>query len=214
MPDEALDHNELRRLIVLDRETGQFFWRSGAKGRKLAKEPLGFKNDEGYIIITLNGARYPAHRLVWFYEFGEFPDYPLTHKNKVRSDNRTRNLRQIIPDLKRSERQKRSPYQGVTWDRNREAWVAKVQRNGVRHYLGRFKTEEEARNACIAARQRWEKEKTTPVGGVTWDRRRKIWRARTTVSGRRVHIGWFETKEAALEAVKGFSLCNGSLSSP
>lgn len=73
------------------------------------------------------------------------------HINRNRRDNRRSNLRilttggnaQNKPSLGGSSR-----FRGVTWDKNRQKWMASAQLDGRRHNLGRFDDEEVAARAA------------------------------------------------------------------
>lgn len=86
-----LEAQELRRRLRYEPDTGLFFRQSG---RGLSKaEPAGCIDYRGYVMIGFRGKTYAAHRLAWAWMTGQFPDGPLDHVNRVRSDNRWCNLR-------------------------------------------------------------------------------------------------------------------------
>ena len=49
----------------------------------------------GYVIITVDGVSFAAHRLVWFYHYNVWPDKIIDHINGDPSDNRIDNLRDV-----------------------------------------------------------------------------------------------------------------------
>ena len=46
-----------------------------------------------YTDIHIDGYSYKAHRLVWLYVYGKWPEYTIDHVNREKSDNRLCNLR-------------------------------------------------------------------------------------------------------------------------
>lgn len=54
----------------------------------------GSYDKDGYVIIKIKGKQYKAHRLVFAYFNGRFPNGEIDHINRVRDDNRIENLRE------------------------------------------------------------------------------------------------------------------------
>src|SRR5215510_1403832 len=87
----TIEHAELKKLLSYDEKTGLFRWRVPRKGSERGR--VGSYN-LGYIDIRLLGRKYWAHRLAWFYVYGRWPSL-LDHINRVKSDNRISNLREV-----------------------------------------------------------------------------------------------------------------------
>lgn len=98
-----------------DRERGLLLRRS-SRGRGKRGEVAGNLNVFGYRMISINGSRVLAHRLVWALETGEWPQQPIDHKNLNRDDNRFSNLRLCTAELNQGNTRARSAsgYKGVT----------------------------------------------------------------------------------------------------
>ncbi len=78
----------------------------------------------------------------------------VDHINGDTLDNRRENLRIVTHQENMSNQTKRkgsSQYRGVTFKKDRQRWVAQIQVNGMRTYLGAFETEEEAAKAFLTA---------------------------------------------------------------
>ncbi len=75
----------------------------------------------------------------------------IDHKNGDRLDNRRNNIRIATRSQNNCNRGKQhnntSGYKGVTWDKNREKWMAKICLNRKSKYLGRFDDKIEAARA-------------------------------------------------------------------
>jgi len=112
----------------------------------------GFKDDQGRIKVGISGKEYFAHRLIWVWMTGRWPEKEIDHINENPSDNRWSNLREATPSENHRNRGKQrnntTGYKGVTFDKRRGLYIADVKLNGKRHSAGHcFKTAEEAYEA-------------------------------------------------------------------
>jgi len=162
-----IDLDDLRRHLKYDPETGEFSWirrYRNENGRSANALVLGvpLKNvspSNGYVRIGFRGTRYLAHRLAWFYVHGRFPRFCIDHVNGDRADNRICNLREAtrsqnlwnVP-LKAANT---SGYKGVSWDRTRNKFQAKVTVHGKQIHLGRFDSAAEAYQVYCAAAKKY-----------------------------------------------------------
>ena len=88
----SLTPTRLREVLTYNPETGDFIWNVSV-GRVKRGTVARCLDGDGYIRIQIDGVRYFAHRLAWFYIFNEFPDPETDHKNRIKTDNRISNLR-------------------------------------------------------------------------------------------------------------------------
>lgn len=134
-------------------ETGEFLRRLWCGGTARVGTLAGSTNSLGYKRLCIDGSKYYAHRLVWFYEYGEWPVEQIDHINHNPSDNRIENLR-CVGNAQNSRncrlaKNNTSGITGVAWVSDRNKWRAQIMVDRKGLFLGNFNTKEEA----IAARK-------------------------------------------------------------
>lgn len=100
-----------------------------------------------YAVATINCRNVRLHRVIL--GIVDHKDLHVDHINGNGLDNRRKNLRicnqsQNNMNQRVQKRKKSSRFKGVTWDKNRSKWMAKIKMNGRHFNLGRFSVEEEA----------------------------------------------------------------------
>lgn len=133
-----------------DPETGKIY---GIRNRELKS-----KNKSGYIIlfvrdkpsITLYG-----HHYAYYCVYGNVDFKMLDHINEIKLDNRINNLR--VSNYTQNNRNTLSSAKGYSWDKNRNKWFSKITVDYKTINLGRFDTEEEARNTYLTAKKKYHK---------------------------------------------------------
>lgn len=156
---KPLTVERVREALDYDFDTGVFVWRLSPSRKIRVGQIAGCPDDKGYTLIGLDGGHYFAHRLAWFWVFGEWPTNKIDHRNGDGCDNRLGNLRDAS-DAINSQNQRRprkgnaSGLLGVSWDRVRERWTAHISVAGVQKNLGRFKGENEAYAVYLDAKRR------------------------------------------------------------
>lgn len=143
---------ELRNVLEYDADTGVFFWLKRGRGRSSV---AGCASVDGYVRVRINGKYYGAHRLAWFYVYGEWPPYDVDHINRDRSDNRLCNLR-LATRSENMQNRELAPTRGVSKTASGK-YRAEITVNKQRRYLGVFGTMAEA----VEARRRAEEELLT-----------------------------------------------------
>lgn len=149
-----ITHKELTTLLDYDEKTGVFIWKVRRRGGANKGDRAGRLARDGYVDICIQGKRYLAHRLAWFYIHESWPAHQIDHINCIRSDNRMDNLREAQPFQNYSNRRvQRKGLKGVTWHKSAGKWQAAIKHKGKNHYLGLFESEKEAHEAyCLKAR--------------------------------------------------------------
>jgi hypothetical protein len=130
----------MKTLLEYDGETGVFTWkvcRSGTEGKGSVAGWL----DNGYIRIMVDGKSYRAHRIAFAFEYGYFPK-EIDHKNRNKSDNRIKNLREATPQEnsknKSMSSRNTSGVTGVGWHKGTGKWHARITVDGKLIHLGLY----------------------------------------------------------------------------
>lgn len=146
----------LKEVLDYDLETG-VFTNKVMRGLHHIGEIAGGIASHGYRKINIGGRKYSAHRLVWLYVTGSWPDGDLDHKNLDKDDNRFENLRLANDSLNGANRRRRSDntsgFKGVSFIHDIGKWRAYVGGSGSGGiaYLGCFNTPQEAHAAYVIA---------------------------------------------------------------
>jgi hypothetical protein len=89
----------VRDRLQYDPETGVFLWkaRPGNKwwNTNFSGKAAGSMNSYGYRRIMIDKKEYMAARLAWLIVYGEWPKNEIDHINRVKSDDRLVNLRDV-----------------------------------------------------------------------------------------------------------------------
>lgn len=164
-----LTHEKVRALFDYDAKSGILVWqvrpRSDFKNdnafkrwnTSFAGKEAGYIDRLGYRRFCIANTPYPAHRVIWFYVHGRWPDN-IDHINGNPSDNRLSNLRSVTDAVnaknKSQYRNNSSGFRGVSWKRHEGTWYAYITISGRMKSLGRFVDKADA----IAARKTAERQ--------------------------------------------------------
>jgi hypothetical protein len=151
-----LTQERLIEFLHYSPETGMFFRKITKQGHAKPGDRAGCVNTHGYLEIGVDGKRYQAHRLAWFYIYNSWPK-ELDHINRNRADCRIANLRittrsQNSANRKTNQNKQSNRLKGVY--PNGSGWQARVKYNGKNIYFGTFATPELAHAVyCYAAKR-------------------------------------------------------------
>lgn len=154
---KLLTQSDLHLLLNYDKDTGAFEWKKKRRGVKTGTG-LGTDNGFGYLRITVLGKSYYAHRLAWFYVYGEWPDQ-IDHINGVKSDNKIKNLRSVnvqqnAQNKLKAQKNSDSQVLGVSWHKKAKKWQAHICVYKERKYLGLFDDVKDAEEAYKREKER------------------------------------------------------------
>lgn len=161
-----LTQDYLKSILHYNQYTGVFTWLPRPRemfpsecsqktwNTRYAGTVAGSKDKDGYVQIRYSGAMLKAHRLVFLYMQGSYPEHQVDHINGVHADNRWRNLRAVTQheNMRNTPRPttNKSGYAGVRWHNTHKTWQAHIRGIGGAHtHLGTFTNMEDA----IAARK-------------------------------------------------------------
>ncbi len=88
-----LSHSRLKELLHYDSHTGVFTRKVALSPRSLVGDVAG-NLTKGYIELSVDSKVYRAHKLAWFYEYGNWATSELDHIDRNKANNAITNLRE------------------------------------------------------------------------------------------------------------------------
>jgi len=88
-----ITQSELKKLVHYDPLTGIFTRKVSSNAFNIGDIATSDTGND-YLKIYINREQYLAHRLAWLYVHGYFPENDIDHKDRVRDNNRIKNLRE------------------------------------------------------------------------------------------------------------------------
>ena len=150
---------QVKNLFNYNSKMGTITWTSG----KFTGKEAGWISNAGYRKVCIFGRDYQAHRIVWLYHNGYFPENGLDHINRNKSDNRIENLREATQSCNMINTGVRADnktgVKGVYYNKMQERWHPRITLSGKKHHLGFYKNFHNAVLARLAGEQclNWEK---------------------------------------------------------
>jgi hypothetical protein len=149
----------LRERLHYDPETGVFTWLVNRGGAAKKGSRAGHLDRSGYrVIFTSAYGSLAEGRLAWLYTYGVWPSGQIDHIDGQPSNNRISNLRDVsiagnLQNITRARKQNKSGFLGVTTCKT-GGYVASIEHNRNKTYLGWFKTPEAAHAAYLDAKRK------------------------------------------------------------
>jgi HNH endonuclease len=141
-------------------ESGALVWRDSPRIGKKAGMRAGTIGSHGYWIVTFEGKKYRASRIIWLMVNGRWPLPEIDHQNGNRADDRFNNLREATRTEQLGNTRVRVDnslgVKGVSPSSHSPGkFCAFICRGGKRKNLGTFSTIMAARAAYDAAAVEW-----------------------------------------------------------
>lgn len=91
---DQVSHARLKEVLSYNKRTGVFKWKLRLSNRTCVGSVAGCVSKTHYN-ISIDGVKYAAHRLAWFYVYGTWPGPIIDHKDGNGFNNAIRNLRDV-----------------------------------------------------------------------------------------------------------------------
>lgn len=151
MKKEKLTQEDVRFLFNYDPDTGIITWKNTECKSVRIGDVVGAKHKYGYLLVYAYGKNYPAHRIIWLYVHGNFPEKEIDHINHIRDDNRICNLRSVTSS-ENSRNQTISSRNttgvtGVSFNKSKNKYQSQIRYRKKDIWLGTFDNIEEAKQS-------------------------------------------------------------------
>jgi len=150
--------SQSRLLELFEYKNNNLYWKkkcSNKSSRAVIGKLAGSITGRGYRTIMVDSISYSAHRLIWVYHYGNNLDKKfIDHKDRIKTNNSITNLRIATSQGNNFNRSNVKGYTKVK--RNLEKkWVSRIRINGKLLHIGYYKTELEAKNAYLEAKNNY-----------------------------------------------------------
>lgn len=137
---------------LVEYRNGFLYWKVNThRGQQKIGDMAGsHTHSRGYSTISLDRKSYLIHRIVWVYHNGDNLKINkfIDHIDENKRNNRIENLRIANngQNMQNRDKQKnnKSGYKGVCWNKCSKKWHAQISCKGVKHSIGFFKTKVDA----------------------------------------------------------------------
>lgn len=150
-----LNQEKVKKLFIYQ-EDGSLLRRE-SRGRIHAGYVAGCVDSSGYLQIGIEGKAFLAHRLVWLYHHGYWPENQVDHIDRDKLNNMIDNLREVSQSCNLRNTGNRSTntsgVKGVHWSSGRRKWKVQISVSGSLVYLGIYQDFTEAVAHRLAAEQ-------------------------------------------------------------
>lgn len=145
-----LTQERVKHLFAYDEAKGLLI-RSLTTGRALAGTWSLATDRDGYHIVGIDNKLYRTHRVIWLYVHGSFPNGYLDHINRIKTDNRIENLREVSKAQSRENidiaHNNQCGLKGVWLHKQTKKWCASIGHKSKNIHLGSFISIEDAYKA-------------------------------------------------------------------
>lgn len=145
-----LTQERLKELFNYDPDTGKFTRRDCGRTWKAGSVAGSLNKTLNYFYIEIDRKKYKASRLAWLYVYGEMPKNDIDHINRIRTDDRIENLRDVTKSYNMKncavKKSNTSGFLGVSFCKDIKKWRARIKKDGKVLSLGCFVNPEDAHN--------------------------------------------------------------------
>jgi hypothetical protein len=140
--EEISINNRILSLLSYDPETGNFIRKISLPNSCHKKGDLvGSIDKNGYLVTSIDNKKYFLSNLAFLFMLGYLPENGVDHKNRIRSDNRWSNLREVSKQCQ-SRNQKipitnKSGVKGISKTKHGK-WLVNIKINGKTYNLGAY----------------------------------------------------------------------------
>ena len=142
---DGLTVERIRELLEYDPTTGILTWKVSRRGTAKAGSRAGCRNNEGYLIVGIDGVACRAHRLAYAIHHGAMPprERSIDHIDGNPANNRIENLRLATRSENQRNRQhldkrNRTGFTGVFWHKDHKRWEVNIRVNRRTIYIGSY----------------------------------------------------------------------------
>lgn len=152
-----LTMERLKEYLYYDRDSGDLIW---IKNKGISKKGsiVGEHSNQPYLEVHLDGNKYLVHRLVWFYEYGQWPKI-IDHIDGDSRNNCIKNLRDVTTAQnalnKRKSKSNRCGHKNVSFKNDRNKYAVNLEVNGRVIHIGHYADLELAELVAIEARNKY-----------------------------------------------------------
>lgn len=150
-----ITQERLKEILDYNPKTGDFTWKIQLSSKTTIGKVAGSIKDSGYTYIRINQKDYLAHKLAWYYMYGEW--VRIDHKNSLKSANWLDNLRPATPQQNNRNACVRYDNQlGIkgVYQIPSGSFCARITVDGQFIHLGTYRTIGEAHDARKAAAEK------------------------------------------------------------
>ena len=138
----------ISQLLDYDPESGMFRWKIFRRWSAKSGDIAGTLSKKGYIIISIDGEDYLAHRLAWKLMTKNDPVHQIDHIDRDKTNNSFSNLREVTNQLNQynvsEQKNNTSGKKGVYFNKKQQKWIARIGYNYKKINLGSYEKFEDA----------------------------------------------------------------------
>lgn len=138
----VLTQARVRELFDYDQKIGNLIRRTSQSSKNSVGDIVGYRGNNGYLYVRVDGRLYLVHRVIWMYVHGYFPEHYIDHINRDKCDNRLENLREATNKCNMRNSKLRSDNKtgitGIFLLKDRGKWLANIRVDNKTKFLGEF----------------------------------------------------------------------------